>query len=332
MIKAKSIIVGIGLVTLFTACVPARRFQEVSEKADAAKSENDQLKTQVMELKATAKDFNTKQDVLTRQLDALKGDTSVMGSSLRILRNQYDKINALNEELLQKAASLRQGAEADNQQLTGELANTRQRLIAKQDSLRRLAMSLNEKQMALNNREAKIKQLQQTLQAKDSAITALKDRVANALLSFKGKGLTVEERNGQIYVRLENRLLFPSGSFQVDKQGRKAILDLAKVIEKEKDLKIMVEGHTDTDKINSSTIPRNNWELSVLRATAVVEIMVKNSNVDPAILTAAGVSEYHPVDPNDKSKNRRIEVVLSPNLDALYKLVNDSVSDSTSTK
>jgi chemotaxis protein MotB len=121
---------------------------------------------------------------------------------------------------------------------------------------------------------------------------------------------------------MDAKLLFETGKTDVDARGREAIIDLARAIEGEQDLRIMVEGHTDTDDFNRSTYPRNNWDLSVLRATSVINIMLENSDVDPTLLIAAGRSKYQPVDPNNKALNRRIEVILSPNLDELYEMVS----------
>lgn len=122
---------------------------------------------------------------------------------------------------------------------------------------------------------------------------------------------------------LENKLLFPSGSTTVDAKGREALSNLAKAIENEKDLNIMVEGHTDTDKVLPGAPYKDNWDLSVLRATSVVRILQESSKVDPKRITAAGKGEYEPADPNDKAKNRRIEIVLAPDLKGLYELVKD---------
>jgi chemotaxis protein MotB len=121
---------------------------------------------------------------------------------------------------------------------------------------------------------------------------------------------------------MEAKLLFASGSTAVDPNGRKALVDLAKAIENEVDMEVIVEGHTDTDQLRSTSIPRDNWELSVLRATEVVKIMTTNSNIKPQILSAAGRSEYMPIGA-DKAKNRRIEIILQPDLGELYKLIND---------
>lgn len=151
----------------------------------------------------------------------------------------------------------------------------------------------------------------------------LKERVSKALTGFEGKGLTVSERDGKIYVSLENQLLFATGSTVVDQKGKQALVDLAKAIENEKDLNILVEGHTDTDKVLGGSTYKDNWDLSVLRATSVVRILQESSRIDPVRVTAAGRGEYVPLDPKDKARNRRIEVILAPDLRELYKLVTE---------
>jgi chemotaxis protein MotB len=216
----------------------------------------------------------------------------------------------------------------ENKKLLADLQKTQEELQMQEDELRILEGELNTKEAniaqmssALEEREQRVKELEELIAKKDAAVNDLKNRVSEALLGFKDKGLTVEQKNGKVYVSLEAKLLFPSGSTSINEEGKKALIDLAKAIENEADLEVIVEGHTDTDKIRSNTIPSDNWELSVLRATAVVKIMVNNSAVEPKILSASGRSEYHPVDEEDKSKNRRIEIILSPNLNELFDLI-----------
>ena len=151
----------------------------------------------------------------------------------------------------------------------------------------------------------------------------MRSRLQKALLGFEGNGLTVEQKDGKVYVSLEAKLLFASGSAEVDQSGREILRKLGDVIATQSDLEIIIEGHTDTDKLSSTSIPRNNWELSVLRSTAVLDIIMGQPGVDPAILTASGRGEYHPVDPDDKSKNRRIEIILAPHLDDLFDLLEE---------
>jgi len=165
-------------------------------------------------------------------------------------------------------------------------------------------------------------ELEGVIAQKDAILRDLKARLTEALLGFKDKGLEVYEKNGKIYVSLAAKLLFASGSTEVGDAGKQAVIELAKVLETTQDLEIVVEGHTDTDKIRSTSIPRNNWELSALRSTAVVQIMLGNSAMDPTKVSAAGRSEFLPVDVNDKAKNRRIEVVITPDLSPLYEVMN----------
>ena len=126
-----------------------------------------------------------------------------------------------------------------------------------------------------------------------------------------------------MYVRLSSKLLFASGSTAIDPEGKQALVELAQAIEGETGFEVVVEGHTDDVAFNRPSSPRNNWELSALRATAVIEVMTGNSGLTPGLLTAAGRSEYHPRDPEDRARNRRIEVVLSPKLDGLYDLLDE---------
>ena len=197
----------------------------------------------------------------------------------------------------------------------------REELQTREDRLNKLEKELNDKSALLESRSKRVEELESLLAAREQAAEALRARLAEALLGFQGKGLNVQQRNGKVYVSMEAQLLFPSGSAVVDPVGREALQSLASVVAGQRDLEIVVEGHTDTDQVRSTSIPRDNWELSVLRATAVVDILLEDPGVDPAMLAASGRSQYHPVDANNKAKNRRIEVILAPNLDSLYELI-----------
>ena len=199
----------------------------------------------------------------------------------------------------------------------------REELQRREDALNQLEKDLNEKSRLLEARSQRVEELESLLEARERAAEALRARLSEALLGFQGKGLNVEQRNGKVYVSMEAKLLFSSGSAEVDVEGQAALTELATVIAEQSDLEIVVEGHTDTDKVSRTNTPKNNWELSVLRATAVVNILLANPGVDPSMLAASGRSEFHPVDPEDKAKNRRIEVILAPNLDSLFELISD---------
>jgi len=321
--STSKVILSVLAIIFLVSCVPNRKFMDVSKKQEQAEQENEQLRKDNEQLSAQVNEFNTKYSVAERKIDALKSDTAVLGNSLRILRKQYDKINLLNDQLLSKTSSLREGTEAEKKTLMAELETVRLALLEKEDALNKLETALNTKEAELLEREAKLEELKSKINEKDSLMTALRASVADALTGFEGNGLTIEKRNGRIYVRMEAKLLFATGETAVDKKGRDVIIDLARVLGDRDDLDIIVEGHTDTDEFQRNTYPRNNWDLSVLRATSVVDIMLANSDLNPESLSAAGRSQYQPVDPNDKAKNRRIEIILSPKLDELLKIVAD---------
>lgn len=303
-------------VALLGACVPSRKYEELNSRYKAAQESEAAALAKAQQAEASMKDLDVTLSDLRRRVEMLERDTLTLGTSLRHMTTQYDKINSLNNELLDKYNALLSGGSAENRKLLTDLEANRLILQNKEDSLNVLSSSLAD-------REAKLAKLQSELDQKDQAMKALKDRVSQALTGFEGKGLTVSEKNGQIYVSLDNKLLFPSGSTTVDAKGREALSNLAKAIASEKDLNIMVEGHTDTDKVLGGAAFKDNWDLSVLRATSVVRILQESASVDPTRITAAGRGEYLPADPNDKAKNRRIEVILAPDLKQLYELVKD---------
>jgi chemotaxis protein MotB len=313
---------------VFTGCVPQRKYQELEARKNQISTDNDAMRQSIEQLQAKQKELETNAEIANKQIGELKIDTADYGKQYRQLRVQYDKINELNDILSRKSNELLSQATGENQKLASELSKTQEALQKKEDALKALEKNLNEKQAAidkantdLKDREERLQEMNDLLAAQRAASEALREKVQNALLGFKDKGLTVYENNGKVYVSMEAKLLFASGSTAVDPKGKQALIDLAKAVENEVDMDVIVEGHTDTDKINSNTVPKDNWELSVLRATEVVKIMVANSKIKPAVLSASGRSEYHPVDENDKAKNRRIEIVLQPDLGELYKII-----------
>ncbi len=325
----KFLITAIAVVTLVAqGCVPQRKFAEVESRKNALDQESKELRKMTEQQTAQIKDLNENIDLKQQAIKDLQQDTLDMGKDYRQLRNQYDKVNELNDILSRKSSELLGQATGENKKLVDELNKTQEALQKKEDALKALEKNLNEKQASIDasNKELAEKQkrvddMEKLLADQQAASQALKAKVQAALLGFKDKGLTVTEKDGKVYVSMEAKLLFASGSTAVDPNGKKALIDLAKAIEGETDMEIIVEGHTDTDKINSATSPKDNWELSVLRATEVVKIITANSTVKPTQLAASGRSEYYPADPNDKAKNRRIEIILQPKLDELYKLI-----------
>jgi chemotaxis protein MotB len=178
----------------------------------------------------------------------------------------------------------------------------------------------------LKKREARVNELEAILKSKDDAVNNLKKTLSDALLGFEGKGLTITQKNGKVYVSMDESLLFASGSTSVEAKGVEALKKVAKVLEQNEDINVLIEGHTDDVPMVGKGEIKDNWDLSVMRATSIVKIITKNSKVDPRRLTAAGRGEYVPLDTaksvEARKKNRRTELILTPKLDELFKVLN----------
>ncbi len=320
----------LGISIAVASCVPAKVHEELQAKYDKCSSEVSDAKKAAADAENKLADVETELSELKKAHAKIKEDTTIMGSSYRIMTSRYNDMERLNKEIQEKLRLLQNSAENENAKLNDELSKKELELQRKElelmkleSSLTKLQVSLEQKEKDLEAKQKRIDELEELLRQKDEKVKALKDKVYNALLAFKDKGLTVTEKDGKVYVSMEAKLLFASGSTKVGAEGIKALVELAKVLENQSDMEVIVEGHTDTDKMSSSSHPKNNWELSVLRATSVVQILLDNSSIDPKILTASGRSEYHPVS-DDKAKNRRIEIILAPNLDELFKILNEN--------
>jgi chemotaxis protein MotB len=308
---------------LLVACVPSKKYNELLEREKSCSEELAKYKKSSSDYEVLSKDLQTKYDLAAKEVSRLRGDTNQLGNQIRLLNREHSTLEAQYETLESSFDKLKNLSAKETATLQTELEAKTRELQRKEDALLKLDEELKVKQALLVEREKRVNELEEAIRKKDAKIQLLKARVANALRNFENQGLTVVQKNGKIYVSLEAKLLFNSGSTKVEEDGKAALVELAKVLETERDLEIVVEGHTDTDKLNSSVSPRNNWELSVLRATSVVELMLANSNMAPAQIMAAGRGEFHPVDPNDKAKNRRIEIIISPNLNELFEIISN---------
>jgi chemotaxis protein MotB len=209
--------------------------------------------------------------------------------------------------------------------LDGNLAELQKKYEGLNTNYTATTSKVSELSSDLQKREARLKEVEDILKKRDEATNALKAKLQKALLGFQQSGLTVDIRNGKVYVSLADKLLFPSGSIVINENGKAALKQFAAVLNKEPDINIAVEGHTDNQKVNNLGQIKDNWDLSVLRATSVTRFLTETENVDPHRLTATGKSEFQPNDPANtpeaRAKNRRIEIVLSPKLDELYNLI-----------
>lgn len=328
----KNVVAAI-VVAMFVlaSCVPQRKHQEALDRLVAAEKSRDSLKTKCVDYDAKQAELDKQMKECSSERDKLRVDTMGCGMRYRILTMQYDQLTANYELLLKQNKELMARQTSENSALVGRLNLTQEELFRKEDSLKKLDVSLKSQKRSLDSlnaillkREMRVRELERALAAKDSAVLALQAKVKNALAGFEGKGLTVTQKNGKVYVSMDDKLMFASGSTAVQKEGVNALVALAKVLVQNPEIQIMVEGHTDNQPMKGSGEIKDNWDLSVMRATSVTKILI-TSGVDAKRLTAAGRGEHFPVDaantPEARAKNRRTEIILIPNLDDLFKVL-----------
>lgn len=255
-----------------------------------------------------------------------KISTELAMTQEQLIRKE-DELKKLESDLTLLQAELKK-KESSLNDLEKNLNQSKQEMERSRKELEQSQQSLAVSQSELEEKQQKLFELQRILTEKDSMVTALRNTVSEALLGFSDKGLKVEERNGKVYVSMDNKLLFASGSTAVGAEGSNALVELGKVLEANPEINVMVEGHTDDVPLRGSGQMKDNWDLSVLRATEIVRIILSNDKIDPSRITAAGRSQYLPVDPKTtaeaRAKNRRTEIILTPKLDELFRVIDSN--------
>lgn len=341
LVSSKIIFLIISLIFLFS-CVSMRKFDR--EKANRIKCEKEYADLSLInkQNENTIRELQDNINEINKKISQLKKDTATLIASSKRIQKQYDKINDLNNQLIDKFEKQKTGNYEDTKKILTELQAAKEDLFKREESLKKLETDLQNKENKLNDlnnqltlmqsnmkeKQKKLEELQSILNKKDSIVKALKAKVIDALLGFENNGLTIYQKNGKIYVSMEENLLFPSGSFAVNTRGVEALKKLAKLLETNADVNILVEGHTDNVTYKGAGQLKDNWDLSVMRATAIAKIIIANAKIDPKRITAAGRSEYAPVESNStsegKAKNRRTEIILTPKLDELFKIIESN--------
>ncbi len=307
----------IGVFSFSSCIVSKKKFDDVLAQKVKAEGE-------LADKSAKLDKANSDLDGLNDQLKKMKQDTASLGEDLRasnkklwVLNKEYEQLNSFYKNSLNNSGKL-----------TRDMEQQKEQLLAIQANLEKTRKSNDSLSTSLAEREKKVSELEQVLSDKDKAVTDLKNRISGALLNFKENDLTVKVKDGKVYVSLAEQLLFGSGSIEVDQKGVTALQQLGKAIKDQHDLQIMVEGHTDNVPVSKkSTYMQDNWDLSVMRATAISKILIR-AGVPPKQIIASGRGEFSPLVSNDskenKQKNRRTEIILTPNLDELFKILGNT--------
>jgi len=325
------IIVGIN----FCACVPQKLFSELETENNNCKSERDQLTSENEKITVELTELKAKLDHTQGDLKHMEEQGIANADELKDLKSRYDQLNDHYDELNKTHQALISGSDTQTRNLMEQLENTQQDLHQREDQMNQLSVKLDKEREELDKlqkeadqRNASLIELQKILARKDSVVDALKQKVSAALMGFENQGLSITKKNGKIYVSLDEKLLFASGSTEVDARGKAALHKLAGVLEQNPDINITIEGHTDNVPIVPGSKFADNWDLSVQRATAIIRILLDGTKINPKRLTASGRGEFQPVDtgktPEARQKNRRTEIILTPNLDELFNILDQS--------
>jgi len=314
----KKIATLIAVILVFSSCVSKKVYEDLERKYNRLSNSNSELIDQNESLVAERNALQTDLKNLESSIRDLNDRKLGLEQEYQAAQDRLDKLIASYDALQSESASELTEKATTIRQLLKELEEKEAQLETENSRLQKLQVELNE-------RSQTIAELQDLIAAKEAKMNALKNAVSNALKGFEGKGLTVTHKNGKVYVSMENKLLFDSGSWAVGVQGVDAVEKLAVVLVQNPDIEVLIEGHTDNVPYTGTTI-LDNWDLSVKRATAIVRIL-QQKGVKPIQITAAGRSEYIPIQSNStsegKAKNRRIEIILAPNLDQINKLLGE---------
>jgi chemotaxis protein MotB len=319
---------------LLTSCVSSKLFQESQEQISKTQLERDELFEENERLTVENTELKAKKEELNQEIERTVKSHAEEAAEMKRLKSEYQQLNKRYNELNETHQALVNGSDAEARRLMQQLEVTQNDLYGREDQLNVLSEKLNDERIELKRltdeleaRNRRLMELEDKLNEKDAAVDALKQKVSAALMGFEGQGLTVTKKNGKIYVSLEEQLLFGSGSTTVDAKGVSALKKLAAVLEQNPDINITVEGHTDDVPVVPGSQLVDNWDLSVRRATSIIRILTENSSINPKRLTASGRGEYMPVNTaksaEARQKNRRTEIILTPNLDDLFEILEN---------
>ncbi|MBN1413618.1 MAG: OmpA family protein [Bacteroidales bacterium] len=330
--KTVQLFIPVIAVFMVLSCVPPTRFKSLQQENTDCQREKKILKTENDKISAENRELKSSLEVSQKDLMKVKTDNKECREELAALQQQHHRMNKDYDDLKEAQQALLRGSEKEIRKLMADLQVSQQDLEQQELELKKLSGTLDEKKKSiyqmeaeLNQRNTRLAELETVLKQQEAAVRSLKKSVSEALTGFENQGLTVSQKNGKVYVSLEEKLLFPSGSTNVDPKGIAALKQLAGVLEQNPDISIMIEGHTDDVPVIPGSDFKDNWDLSVLRATSIVRILLQGSSINPKRLTVSGRGEFFPVDPaktaEARQKNRRTEIILSPRLEELYKLI-----------
>ena len=327
---------AIFVVSLFMtgSCVPLSKFGEQKKKLANLEKENNHLISSNEQLTVSNTELQANMKACKKDLDAMAADSEQRTQEIVALKQNLRQLENRLQEMNVNMEALKRGSERESSKLMMQIEGIQGDLQTREAQLQKLSQEMAEKQLnllsmerELDSRNKRLIELERIISRQDSSVRALRNKVSAALVGLENNGLTITMRQGKVYVSLDEKLLFKSGSIVVDPAGVSALKKLATILEQNPDVNITIEGHTDNVPLTASASMQDNWDLSVKRATSIIRILLANGKIAPERLTAAGRGEFVPVDaantPTARQKNRRTEIILMPNLDELYQAIGN---------
>jgi chemotaxis protein MotB len=330
MKKILYILIGAALLG---SCVPSKEFNSLSNAKNDVQKERDDLMRENEQLTVNNREMQGKVDKVKAEHEQYVRDSIRINQRLEELEKELDELEKQYANLESTHEALLRGNARETRRLLNELQGSQEDIARKEQLLKELEADVNKQRHEVNTlsaeleaRNARLMEMEEMLYEKDRVLEELKDRVAEALQGFEGQGLRVTRKDGRVYVSMDEKLLFQSGSTRVDSKGVQALRQLAVVLAQNPDINIMIEGHTDDVPFRKGSSIKDNWDLSVMRATAIVRILLENPGMEPTRITVAGRGEFYPVDPADtpeaRRKNRRTEIILSPDFSEVFRILD----------
>lgn len=304
------VLIALGM----TSCVTKSKYVELENRYKTCTKDLENVTSEKIDFDNQNRELEKEVKMLTASIEQLRSDTISLSRKLIQSERNLVKLKKDYDDLLRSFTDLNSSNNEEINKLMIGIDSIRSQLVLRE-------MELKEKEIKLDN-------LEEILKQKDVEVQALKTKVMNALKGFVDKGLNVYEKNGKVYVSMDEKLLFASGSWVVGSAGIEALKELIKVLEQDPTINVLIEGHTDNVPYKGAAQVKDNWDLSVMRATAVVKVLLNGTSINPLRISAAGRGEFFPIDTADsqeaRAKNRRTEIILTPKLDELFKIIESN--------
>ncbi|MCQ2218615.1 MAG: OmpA family protein [Paludibacteraceae bacterium] len=310
---------------LATSCASTKKMESIQSQLDDCVKENNATSRDLTAAQVRISNLAADSSAMQKRLEEIIADTVRQSKELHQSELQLASLQSLYNQLNDQLGKSNSQGEKEIKALLSDLQKSQEKLQVREDALLKAENDLQTSAKALAEKEKKVEYLSKKINEQDSLMRGLRQKVATALKGYVGNGLEVVNKNGKVYVSMDEKLLFHSGSWEVDEKGVAALENISKLLADNKDLQVVIEGHTDDLPYRGYGNVDDNWDLSTKRATSIVRILLRNEGIAPSRVTASGRAEFVPIDTADtreaRQRNRRTEIIISPNIDEIMKVI-----------